>query len=142
SRAFFSRSRVIDKSLCFIFSILRTISLMANSSAVCPISWCCSVKSSGVKTSSPFRSSRRKLPPEILVLGIAVVAISNPFLTTEATEEHRGIISFRPVFAIYHSLDAITKVCDMEVDEKAHVLAAQLQVRQKLRLVNGMKAIS
>jgi len=30
----------------------------------------------------------------------------------------------------------------MEVNEKAHVSAAQLQVRQKLRLVNGMKAIS
>ena len=29
----------------------------------------------------------------------------------------------------------------MEVDEKAYVLAAQLQVRQKLRLVNGMKAL-
>ena len=65
-----------------------------------------------------------------------------PFLTTEATEEHRGIISFAPIFAIYHSLDAITKVCDMEVDEKTYVLAAQLQVRQKLRLVNGIKALS
>jgi len=39
-------------------------------------------------------------------------------------------------------LDAITKVCDVKVDEKIYVLAAQLQVRQKLRLVNGMKAIS
>src|SRR4029077_6325944 len=79
----------MEKSLCSIFSILGTISLTANSSAVWPTSWCCSVKSSGVKTSSGRRCSSRKLPPDILVLGTAVVAIINPFLTTEGTEEHR-----------------------------------------------------
>ena len=115
---------------------------MANSSAVCPMSWCCSVKSSGVKTSSPFRSARRKLPPEILLVGIAVVAISNPFLTTEATEEHRGIISFRPIFAIYHSLDAITKVCDTDVDEKTYVLCRSTSSTTKGATGEWMKALS
>src|SRR5437879_13680885 len=80
----------MEKSLCSIFSILGTISLTANSSAVWPTSRCCSVKSSGVKTSSGRRSSSRKLPPDILELGTAVVAIIHPFLTTEGTEEHRG----------------------------------------------------
>jgi len=40
---------------------------------VWPISWCCSLKSSGVKTSSGVRDSSRKLPPEILFFGTAVV---------------------------------------------------------------------
>src|SRR5579871_7073997 len=39
------------------------------------MSCCCSLKSSGVKTSSGRRTSSRKLPPEILVLGTPVVAI-------------------------------------------------------------------
>src|SRR5258708_28530388 len=39
------------------------ISFWANSSAVCAMSRCCSVKSAGVKTSSGERESRRKLPP-------------------------------------------------------------------------------
>src|SRR5438067_1588333 len=37
SPAFLSKSRVTEKSLCSIFSIFGTISLIANSSAVCPI---------------------------------------------------------------------------------------------------------
>src|SRR5271169_5913544 len=70
----------MEKSLCSIFSMLGRISLTVNSSAVCPINCCCSVKSSGVKTSSGRRDSRRKLPPEILDLEIAaVVAITHPF---------------------------------------------------------------
>src|SRR5690348_9806727 len=43
--------------------MLGRISFWANSSAVCAMSWCCSEKSSGVKTSSRARDSRRKLPP-------------------------------------------------------------------------------
>src|SRR5580693_3655199 len=93
SPAFFSRSRVMEKSLCSIFSMLGTISLMANSSAVWPMSRCCSVKSSGVKTSSVLRSSRRKLPPEILVCGTAVVVaiylIESPQPTNFTTEVRR-----------------------------------------------------
>src|SRR5258708_404545 len=69
----------MEKSLCSIFSTLGRISLTVNSSAVWPISNCCSVKSSGVKTSSVLRDSSRKLPPEILALGTAVVgAITYP----------------------------------------------------------------
>src|SRR5208337_2135836 len=67
--------REIEKSLCSIFSACGRISLTENSSVVCPIIRCCSEKSSGVKTSAVCRSSNRKLPPEILVLGIAVVAM-------------------------------------------------------------------
>src|SRR5437879_3240427 len=74
SPAFFSRSRVIEKSLCSIFSALGMISFTAKSSAVWAMSWCCSEKSSGVKISLGFRSSSRKLPPETLLLGIAEVA--------------------------------------------------------------------
>src|SRR5580765_2317100 len=53
--------------------MLGTISLFANSSAVCAIKRCCSVKSSGVHTSAGVRSSIRKLPPAILILGSAVI---------------------------------------------------------------------
>src|SRR5579863_9099076 len=91
SPAFFSRSRVMEKSLCSIFSMLGTISLTANSSAVCPMSRCCSVKSSGVKTSSVLRSSRRKLPPEILVCGTAVVvAIFDRILNQQISPQRHG----------------------------------------------------
>jgi len=88
-----------------------------------------------VKISPGLRCSRRKLPPEILVLGIAVVAISRAFLNPR---DHSGsqrsqvivpisdflIISLFPVPAIKHSLDAITKVGDMKVDQKAYILTA------------------
>ena len=66
SPAFLTSSRLTAKSLCSILSALGTISLSANSSAVCAISKCCSVKSSGVNTSSGVRSSIKKLPPEFL----------------------------------------------------------------------------
>jgi hypothetical protein len=42
------------------------------------MSWCCSLKSSGVNTSSGCLDSSKKLPPEILFFGTAVVAISPP----------------------------------------------------------------
>ena len=72
SPAFLTSSRVIAKFLCSMFSMLGTISLLANSSAVCAMSRCCSLKSSGVKTSSRVRSSIRKPPPRILLAGTAV----------------------------------------------------------------------
>src|SRR5690242_5044008 len=72
SPAFFSSSRLMRNSFCSSFSILGTISLVANSSAVCAINWCCSVKSSGVKMSFGLRSSIRKLPPGSIFVGIEV----------------------------------------------------------------------
>ena len=58
-----------------------TISFSMNSSAVCAIIRCSSVKSSGVKTSSKVRSSTRKLPPLAATTGTLVsVAMTNlPF---------------------------------------------------------------
>src|ERR1700730_7090374 len=89
----------MEKSLCSIFSAWGRISLTANSSAVCPIIWCCSEKSSGVNTSAVCRSSSRKLPPRILDFGIAVVAIVKTFHRRgqRNTRKHREIISSLPV---------------------------------------------
>ncbi len=75
-------------------STLGRISLTANSSVVWPMSWCCSVKSSGVNTSEVWRSSSRKDPPEILDLGIAVVAIQKtPFLRPRSLHDIRVRLS-------------------------------------------------
>src|SRR5208282_5277592 len=76
SLAFLIRPRASAHSLCSSFSAAGTISLLANSSAVLAICRCSSVKSSGVKTSLGLRSSSRKLPPVILTLGTATVAIN------------------------------------------------------------------
>src|SRR5207248_1721509 len=72
SLALRSSSRTTAQSLCSIFSMLGMISFCANSSAVCAISLCCSLKSSGVKISSTLLSSSSQLPPWIFVFGITV----------------------------------------------------------------------
>src|SRR5437016_861664 len=72
SLALRSSSRTTPQSLCSIFSMLGMISFCANSSAVCAISLCCSLKSSGVKMSSTLRSSSSQLPPWIFVFGTTV----------------------------------------------------------------------
>src|SRR5208337_1135317 len=82
SLAFLIRSRASAHSLCSSFSAAGTISLLANSSAVLAICRCSSVKSSGVKMSLGLRSSNRKLPPVILTLGTATVAINDSLLTS------------------------------------------------------------
>src|SRR6266849_10569379 len=160
SPAFFKRSRVMEKSLCSIFSALGRISLTANSSAVCPMSWCCSVKSSGVKTSSVRRSSSRKLPPEILVLGIAAVTME-PLLTTKDTKVHEGktknfglklssctFVSFvvyclfsLPACAVHEALDAVLQVDNIEVYKQSQRFATELQVRKDLGLMDGRDGV-
>src|SRR6266851_4584833 len=77
--------------------MLGMISFCANSSAVCAISECCSLKSSGVNTSSGCRESNRKLPPGAVSLGAAVVAMATPSSTTEdADDEPRVGNHYRP----------------------------------------------
>ena len=69
--------RVVSYFRARISGMRGTISFSMNSAAVSPIMRCSSLKSSGVKTSSTRRSSRRKLPPRAARTGVRVsVAIS------------------------------------------------------------------
>src|ERR1051326_8988820 len=97
-------SRVTEKSLCSIFSMLGTISLTANSSAVWPMSWCCSEKSSGVNTSLGWRSSKRKLPPEIFGFAAETVAMRLIVRRGELkiSGEHRTQYLRKPLFIYHH----------------------------------------
>src|SRR5581483_10084209 len=135
SPAFFSRSRLTEKSLCSILSMLGTISLLAKSSAVWPISWCCSLKSSGVKISSGLRSSNRKLAPATLVCGTAdVLAMEHP-LKPETTGGTRTISV--PSGSVHETLDAVFQMDNVEVYKQSDVFTTELEVRKYLRAVDG-----
>src|ERR1700757_617933 len=130
-------------------STLGRISLTANSSVVCPISVCCSLKSSGVKTSDVWRSSRRKEPPAILDFGIAVVAIwINRILFNhrygEASAANQAFMKpscaswsrLPPPRPIHEAPDAILQMHHIEVYKQCQRITTQLQVRKDLCLMD------
>ncbi len=65
------------------------------------------------------------------------VKILNTELHRGRTESHRKKL-FLPIVAVHHTLDSVTQVGYVEVDEKTYPDSAQPQIRKKLGMVDRM----
>src|SRR3990172_13225890 len=119
-----SSSTIRPSFLCSSSSARGTTSPAMNSSVVCPICRCSSLKSSGMKTSPGARSSTRKLPPRIR-FSVATVAMASFLSGGDDSLQSLDVVGGQAV--LFGALEDALEVEAVGLETLAH-LAGQINL--------------